>query len=68
MKASNNLIGTKLANGATILQHKGEKALCLWSGEFVIWTVNFDTLDACWGHYYQDDLTGAVEYFNEVTA
>lgn len=62
--SNQNLVGTILPNGATVLQVNGEKLLANFYGEFVVWTFNQTTLDTFWGHYFMQDLTGAVDYLN----
>ena len=56
----------ELNNGATVLKKVDDKVLAIFRGEFVTWTVN-DNGDAFWGHYFNNDLDTALEYFNTVT-
>lgn len=56
----------RLNNGAFILKQKGDKVLCDWNEQYVVWTVDKDG-NAYWGHYFNRDVVRAVGYFDEVT-
>ena len=55
---SNALLpGWNLSNGATVIQHnlKHNKVLAYRSngdGEFVVWSIDPETRDTYWGHYF----------------
>ena len=61
-----NIKNKRLANGAIVLEQKGNKVLCVWGTEYVVWSVMFSDLSAYWGHYFQGDLIAATDYFNSL--
>ena len=58
----NTLItGSVLPNGAIVIDSNAGHVLANLRGEFVVWTINLKDLSCYWGHYFQNDLSAAVE-------
>jgi hypothetical protein len=64
--------GSRLANGATVLQSRHAPhydlntviVLALSRDEFVTWVGNLDGTGTCWGHYFDQDLAAALDDYN----
>jgi len=61
----------ELQNGAKVFEAMKGKVLAKFNGQYVVWSYSIfegDTKASCyWGHYFNQDLTAASEYFDEVT-
>lgn len=57
----------KLANGARVLERRGDTVLAQWRNEYVTWRTD-DAGNAHWGHYHGRALQDALNDFNERTA
>ncbi len=55
-------MGEKLKNGATLIAKDGERVLCMWRKEYIIWTIDKEG-NTFWGHYFPE--TAWKEAFKE---